>query len=243
MKPFKVKTTLFIMLFIIANANIFSQCREVRIDQLTTVLKDLIEPSINIKLDRDNSNLYLLGQSRRFTIPSQKISKPAHDWTYWVQDLRSDDSNLWYDNKQNHFVLDVRFEGNGSEIKGVCTGCLVGNNDRRAPDINWEGARIARLRLRPSVFEGSITIEVLNVELFGEFDLNGFLESVFPRMVRNIENRIKTDIQSKAHEILFRNDTKRQIANAIKTPLETLGIRNVRRIEHTSGRNIIRFCM
>lgn len=243
METTKKKAVLFFMTLALSSASIFAQCREIRIDELTRVLKGLIEPTIGITLDKDNSRFSILGQTRRFAIPSEKISKVAHDWTYWVQDIRSDDSNMWFDKNRNHFVLDVRFEGNQSEIKGFCTGCRLGNKDNRAPDINWRGARIARLRLRPSVFEGSITIEVLDVELFGNFDLNGFLESIFPRMVRKIENRIKRDIQTKAHEILFRTDTKRQIARAIRGSLEALGIRNVRRIEHTPGSNLVRFCM
>lgn len=243
MNSFKAKKTFFIMVIFLVNASIFAQCREVRIDQLTEVLKDLITPTMRIKLDKDNSSLSILGQTKRFTLPSETISKVGNDWTYWIQDIRSDDSNIWFDKNRNHFVMDVRFEGNDSEIKGVCTGCRLGNKDNRAPDINWKGARIARLRFRPSVFEGSLTIEVLDVELFGEFDLNGFLESIFPRMVRNMETKLKNEIQTKTHEILFQTSTKRQIANAIRTPLEALGIRNVRRIEHTPGSNIIRFCM
>lgn len=241
MRTTRIKTVVAVFLLMASNG-LFAQCREVNLTQLTQRLKSLIEPSINIVLDRDNSEISLVGSTERFTLPAENISKPAHDWRYWVQDIRSDDSNFWWDENRNHFVLDVRFEGNGSEIKGTCPGCLVGNNDKRAPDINWKGARLARLRMRPIPYEGSVTIEVLDVELFGEFDLNGFLESIFPRMVRNMENKMKTRIEAEANQILNNPSRRRDIANILRPILEAMGIRNVRRISRSRDGRSVLFC-
>lgn len=239
----KTKITFLLLFSILFNCNIFSQCRNVNINEMTRVLKQMVEPSIAITLDRDNSQISLLGVRQRFSIPAENISKAGHDWRYHVQDLRSDDSNLWWGgNDRRHFMLDIRFEGDGSEIKGLCPGCIRMSRDRRAPDINWVGARIARLHFRPIPFEGSITIEITQVELFGEFDVNGFLESLFPRMVRNIERNIKTRIQNNVLVILNRNDIRRNIATNLRAPLRAMGITNVRRIRLSPDRRNVQFC-
>ena len=193
-------------------------------------------------MDRDNSRFSVLGRTERFSIPAENISKPARDWRYHVQDVRSEDTNFWFDKNRKTFVLDVKFEGDNNEIKGTCPGCLRRFRDRRAPDVNWKGARIARLRFKPVAFENSVTIEVLDVELFGDFDLNGPLESFFPRMIRNIENRIKRDIQTKGRTLLSNTAIKRRIATEIRPLIAALGIRSVRSVTFSrDGRNI-RFC-
>lgn len=242
MNVLQVKITLLTALLCISSLLASAQCTEVSVAELTSVLKGLIVPSIGITLDRDNSRVSILGITERFTLPAEDISKAFHDWRYWVQDIRSDDANLWFDDKTCQFVLDVRFEGEGSEIKGVCPGCVAGDRDNRAPDINWEGARIARMRFTPVPYDRSVTIDVASVELFGEFDLNGFLESVFPRMVRNMEARIKRDIQTEAATILNRADIKRNIASNLRPILSAVGISNVRQIRMSSDKRKILFC-
>ena len=242
MKTSKTNSVLFLMAFLLSGIGLFAQCNEINIDNMTRSLKALIVPTLNITLDRDNAKLSLLGYNQKFTIPAEPISKVGRDWSYYVQDVRSDDSNLFFDKNRNHFVMDVRFEGNGSEIKGVCPGCIRMSRDSRAPDLNWKGARIARLRFRPVPFEGSVTLEVTSVELFGEFDLNGILDALFPRMVRNMENKIKREIQNNALVILNRTDIKRSIANNLRPILRTMGITNVRRISQSADRKDVLFC-
>lgn len=242
MNILQLKYAILITLFCISSTLASAQCQEVSVSELTRTLKSLIVPSIGITLDRDNSRVSILGVTERFAVPAENISKPFHDWRYWVQDIRSDDANLWFDDKKCQFVLDVRFEGEGSEIKGVCPGCIAGNRDNRAPDINWVGGRIARIRFTPVPFDRSVTINVASVELFGEFDLNGILDSVFPRMVRNMENRIKQDIQTEATTILNRADIRRNIANNLRSILAAAGIRNVRQIRMSSDKRKILFC-
>jgi hypothetical protein len=242
MKTSKIKSVFFLMTFLISGIGVFAQCNEINIDNMTRSLKALIVPTLNITLDRDNAQLSLLGYSQKFTIPAEKISKAGRDWSYFVQDVRSDDSNLYFDKNRNHFVMDIRFEGEGSEIKGVCPGCIRMSRDSRAPDLNWKGARIARLRFRPVPFEGSVTLEVTSVELFGEFDLNGILDGLFPRMVRNMENKIKREIQNNALVILNRTDIKRSIANNLRPVLRAMGITDVRRISQSADRRDVLFC-
>lgn len=242
MKTNKITTVFFLMTFFLSGIGVFAQCNEINIDNMTRSLKALIEPTLKITLDRDNSQLSLLGYSQKFTLPAENISKAGRDWSYYVQDVRSDDSNLYFDKNRNHFVMDIRFEGDGSEIKGVCPGCIRMSRDSRAPDLNWKGARIARLRFRPVPFEGSVTLEVTSVELFGEFDLNGILDGLFPRMVRNMENKIKREIQTNALIILNRTDIKRSIANNLRPILRSMGITDVRRISQSTDRRDLLFC-
>lgn len=242
MKTMKTKTGLFVMALLLSGSSLLAQCREINVAQLTQSLKTLIEPTLSITLDRDNSIFSILGNTERFTIPAENISKPLRDWRYHVQDIRSEDSNFWFDKNQKNFVLDVKFEGNSEEIKGICPGCIRISRDSRAPDVNWEGARIARLRFRPVPFEGSVTIEVLDVQLFGNFNVNGPLESFFPRMIRNMENRIKSDIQSKGRVLLSNTAIKREIAQRIRPIIASLGINTIRRIAFSSDGTKIRFC-
>ncbi len=82
MRTVKKRTALFLTALILSSMGAFAQCVEVRVDELTRTLKGLIEPTIGITLDRDNSRFSILGQTRTFQIPSEKIDKPAHDWTY-----------------------------------------------------------------------------------------------------------------------------------------------------------------
>jgi len=239
----KTKITFLLLFSIFLTSSIFAQCRNVNINNLTEVLKRLVEPSLSITLDRDNSQINLLGVRQNFNIPAENISKAGHDWRYHVQDLRSDDSNLWWGgNERSHFMLDVRFEGNGSEIKGICPGCFRRFRDRRAPDLNWKGARIARLHFRPIPYEGSVTIEVTDVELFGQFDLNGILDHLFPRMVRNMENKIKTQVENNAMVILNRRDIRQNVANNIRPVLAAMGITRVNRIRLSPDRRNVQFC-
>lgn len=242
MKTIKTNSVLILIALLFSGIGTFAQCREMRIDQLTRTLKGIIEPGLAIKLDKDDSRFSILGRTERFTIPAENISKPARDWRYHVQDIRSDDSNLWFDKNQKNFVLDVRFEGENSEIKGTCPGCLRRFRDRRAPDVNWKGSRIARLRFRPVPYDGSVSIEIIAVELFGEFDLNGPLESFFPRMVRNMENRIKNDIQTKGRSLLNNNSIRQRIGREISPLIQALGIRSVRRIQISGDGQKIQFC-
>ncbi|MBT8308676.1 MAG: hypothetical protein KJN85_17185 [Maribacter sp.] len=240
MKTIKNSKLLFLIIILCSCHGLMAQCREISINDMTRALKGLIEPSLSIVMDRDNSMVSMLGSTERFSLPAQDISKPAHDWRYWVQDIRSDDSNLWWDERAGQFVLDVRFEGNGSEIKGTCPGCLVGNKDNRAPDINWKGGRIARLRMRPIPYDGSVTIEVLSVELFGEFEVNGVVDSFFPRLIRNMKNNVRNEIQTNAMNILNERDRRENIATRLRPILEAMDIRNITRIRR-SGDNVL-FC-
>lgn len=239
MKIKKLSITLFVLFMAI---NCFAQCREMNVSDLTETLNNLVKPTMSIKLDRDDSRFTILGYTERFSLPAENISKPARDWRYHVEDIRSDDSNLWFDKKQKNFVLDVRFEGDGPEIKGICPGCLKRFRDRRAPDVNWIKSRIARLRFNPIVYNNGITLEIIDVELFGEFDVNGPLESFFPRMIRKIEDRIKKDVQTEARKSLSNTNIKRQIAARTQPLVTALGLRSVRSIRFSSDGSKIQFC-
>lgn len=242
MKIVHKKTAFFFLTLTLSTLGIFAQCREISVNSMTSTLKNLIEPTIGITLDKDNASFAILGRTERFSIPAENISKPARDWRYHVQDVRSMDSNLWFDKNQKNFVLDVKFEGDREEIKGTCPGCLKAFRDRRAPDVNWGGARIARLRFVPVPFEGSVSIQVLNVELFGDFDVNGPLESFFPVMIRNIENRIKSDIQTRGRNLLNNIVIQRRISSEIRPLIAALGINSVRRVQFSRDGTKIQFC-
>ncbi len=223
MKTLK-KIQLLIILAFFASLHLTAQCRDQNVAELTRTLKSFIEPTLSIVLDRDNSSIGILGSVQRFSIPAEDVSGPARTWRYHISDIKSDDSNLWFNKERLEFVLDVRFEGEGSEIKGTCPGCLPRFRDRRAPDINWTGSRIVRLYFRPIAFEGNISLEVSEVEIFGEFDINGVFDSFFPRLVRNTKQRIRTDIKTKATDLFRSTAVKREIGNRTRPLLAALGL-------------------
>lgn len=239
----KAKNYLIVFVLLLGGiVNINAQCKDIRVSDLTRTLKKLIEPSIAITLDRDHSRFSILGRTENFTIPAYNVKKVARDWRYHVQDIRSEDSNLWFKKETLNFVLDVKFEGDKSEIKGICPGCLRRFRDRRAPDVNWKDPRIARLFFRIVPHNRSVTLDIRAVELIGEFDINGPLESFFPRMVRNQEAKIKSSIQKEAKDILNRNDIKNRIANELRPLLAALGIRNVTDVRVSTNGQYISFC-
>ncbi len=237
----KTKMKLVVMMCFAVTA-INAQCKDISVNQLTNTLKGLILPSLKIKLDRDNSYLSILGKTENFKIPAYDLKKAGRDWRYHVQDIRSKDANLWFNKERLQFVLDVKFEGDKSEIKGKCPGCLRRFRDRRAPDINWKNPQIARLFFRIIPYNRSVTLDITEVKLIGEFDVNGPLESFFPRIIRNQEQKIKSQVQNEAKTILNNYTVKSRIANEIRPLLSAIGVRTVSDVRlSTNGQNLS-FC-
>ena len=237
----KIQTLLIISTLLISIGG-QAQCRDQNQAELTSILKSIIEPSLSIVLDRDNSQFSLLGNTLRFTIPAENISKPARDWRYHVNDIRSDDNNLFFDTKRLEYALDVRFEEDGSEIKGICPSCLKRFRDSRAPDVNWKGARILRIYFRPIAFEGSISLDITEVELFGKFEINGAAASFFPRIVGKIENRIKEDIKTQATQMFRTAEMRREISRRTEPLLRVLSLDRISRISMSTDGSNIQFC-
>lgn len=209
------------------------ECKQLSTRIVTGILRNQVARTLRLKLDRDDSYLTIMGDTQNFTIPEKKIKKPARDWTYFIKDMQSINSWIEFDNQAKQFILTVEFEGNGSEIKGVCKGCKKRFRDSRAPDINWKGKRLAKIRLSPIVYDNSIAFNVDKVDLVGKFDLNGPTEKFFPSLVKFFEKKLKDQVEKEARTILNRAENKQAIANAMRDTVQFLGLSSVRTVEIT----------
>ena len=208
-------------------------CRQMSTRIATGILRSTLARTLEIKLDRDNSSITIMDDTRRFTIPEKKIKKPARDWTYYIKDVQSINTWVSFDNQARKFILTVEFEGNGSEIKGECRGCKKRFRDSRAPDVNWKGERKAIITLNPIAYDNSIAFDVEKVALKGPFDLNGPAEKFFPSMIKFFESKLKSEIKKQAKTILNSEDNKQAMADAMRNTVRFLGLTRVRTVEIT----------
>ncbi|WGK63893.1 hypothetical protein [Croceiramulus getboli] len=208
-------------------------CQQISTRIVTGLLRNSVTRSLKVKLDRDDSYVTLMGNTQRFTIPEKEVQGPARKWKYYVKDLNSFKSWITFDDKRKQFYLFIEFEGNGSEIKGECPGCLRRFRDSRAPDLNWEGKRVAKIHLTPIPYDNSVAFEVDKVELEGKFDLNGPTEFFLPSLVKFFENRIKDGIEKQARAILNSPENKKAMADGMRGTLSMLGLTRVSSVEIT----------
>lgn len=199
----------------------------------TGILRNTVVRNLELTLDRDRSTLKIMDDTQVFTIPEKKIDKPGHNWTYFVKDIQSINQWIEFDNQARKFILTVEFEGNGSEIKGVCRGCMKRFRDSRAPDINWKGKRLAKITLVPIAYDNSIAFDVEKVDLVGPFDLNGPTEAFLPSLVAFFEAKLKEGIEKQARKILNSENNKLAMAEAMRPTVRFLGLTSVRTVEIT----------
>ena len=126
-----------------ANNNTIADCKQISGTVVETTLMAGAFQSLDCKLDHKEGFLKIGNTRSSFTIAEHKINKPGHNWVYSVNDINSFKHLLRAE--KNNFYLYIEFEGNGNELKGKCPGCANAFEDSRAPDINWEGKRVARI--------------------------------------------------------------------------------------------------
>tara|TARA_R110002049_G_scaffold147934_2_gene310808 strand:- start:209 stop:1030 length:822 start_codon:yes stop_codon:yes gene_type:complete len=212
-------------------------CKQVSTRIVSGILKNSVARDLKITLDKESSQVTIMNKTQKFTIPERKITKAGHDWVYYVNDIISIKSWSTFDSKTKKFYLFVEFEGNDSEIKGKCPGCLKRFKDRRAPDINWEGNRTARITLNPIPYNNSISFEIEKVILDGKFDFNGPADFFVAPLVKYFEAKIKEGIEKEAKKILNNPSNKKAIADALRGTVKFLGLNSVRTVEVT-GENL-----
>jgi len=132
----------------------------------------------------------------------------------------------------NRFVLTLRFEENGTELKGMCSNCARFREDNAVPDyqINRHTWKIY-LKLIP--YNRSIAFEVEDVRFLGELDGQVFGE-LFEGIV---QNKLIPIMQSKITETL--HDQRAHVAREIKRAATAAGYRfdNVRSV-YADGNNV-----
>lgn len=208
-------------------------CKQLSTRIVSGILRNSVARNLKITLDKESSKVSIMNKTQKFVIPERKITKAGHDWIYYVNDIMSIKSWSTFDSKTKKFYLFVEFEGNGSEIKGKCPGCLKRFKDRRAPDINWEGNRTARITLNPIAYDNSISFEVEKVILDGKFDFNGPADYFVAPLVKYFEAKIKEGIEKETKTILNNPNNKKAIADALRSTVKFLGLNSVRTVEVT----------
>ncbi|WP_299557468.1 hypothetical protein [Seonamhaeicola sp.] len=195
--------------------------------------------TMEIVLNRTNSYIKLNNTTTKFDMGERTVQGPVRKWIYYVNDIQSlrGKNKLTYENGK--FYLSLEFEGNGSEIKGKCPGCMKGRRDKRAPDFNWKTPRIAKIRLRPIAYNGSVAFDVEKVDLKGKFEMGGKLDLLLP-VLNAIEVRLKNQIEKQSRKILNMPANKAAVAKAFEGFVKLNRIKSVSSV-YTSGNKLF-FC-
>ena len=202
---------------LVFTTSIFAQCTDIDTKEIATYLNEEVKPRLDIKLDKKDGFLAINGTRQNLDFKDLKISPVSREWIYYFEDVRRTESNFWYDSKTNKFVLDVKFENNGHELKGRCEGCMTKRmKDDRAPDVNWGDPQILRFTLNPIVFQRSVSFEVEKVEMIGKLVGQGFGDLI-PTLTRDISKMVSKELI----RVFTTEVTKRLFNDALRPLLKT----------------------
>ncbi|SFB82315.1 hypothetical protein SAMN04489722_10120 [Algibacter lectus] len=200
--------------FLMVSVNLTAQCTDINTKEIANYLNEKVKPRLDIKLDRTDGFVAINGTRQNLDLQDIKISPIKREWTYFFQDVRRADSNFWYDSKKNSFILDVKFENNGIEIKGRCEGCITNRmKDSRAPDIEWRAPQILRFTLKPITYQRSVSFEVTEVEMIGKLE-GGGLAKVIKNLTANVGGMVSKDLKR-----FFATDVTKRLLNDAMRPL------------------------
>ena len=191
-------------------------CVDIKTGDLTSYLNQKIKPSLDLKLDKNDGFLAINRQRQNISMPDIEVSPISRTWNYSFNDVRRTDSNFFYDSNTNAIVLDVKFEKNGAELKGLCHGCIKRYRDSRAPDVEWEDPQILRIYLKPIIYQRSISFNVINVKMLGDLSANGV-----GNMIPNLTNKIATQLNIEIKKIFNSGETQRLFNDALKPLLNS----------------------
>lgn len=213
------KICILFAVLIAAAATLSAQCIDINTQQVVSFLNREIKPRLDLKLDKTDGFLAIRGVRQNFSVPEIKIKGIARDWVYNFEGVRRMDSNFFFDSRKNVFALDVKFEGDGPEIKGTCPGCIKMSRDSRAPDIEWGTPQILRIFLKPVIYQTGVTLEVSDIRLIGEFKANG-LGSLMSGLTSSVHQKLKQEMIT-----LFKNgETQRIFHDALAPLLRSNGV-------------------
>ena len=224
------KTIVLTFVFLVGICSVKAQkCTDIDTKEIAAFLNKNIKPRFDLKLDKDDGFLSILGNRQNFSVPSVSVSPVSRRWTYHFENVRRKNSNFFYDSRKNLFVLDVIFEDNGPELKGLCPGCLRRFRDSRAPDVNWGNPSILRIYLNPKVYQNSISFSISDITLFGNFSARG-LGKIIPNLTGEIVSKLKSELVT-----LFQNgQTQRLLSDALKPLFNKYKISEIRSVSLAS---------
>ncbi len=206
-------------------------CRPLAAASVNTVLTSRVAKTLSIKLDRESSYIRFNGSTQRLSISEYKVEKPGHDWLYFMNDVNSTKAEASFDEEARRFYLKITFEGDGSEIKGRCPGCIGRYEDSRAPDINWLGNRELIIELKPIVHGNSIAFEAKGTKLKGHFAINGPVQAFMPGLTTYFERQIMNAIEAQAKRLMNTSAVRTMMADAFRGTVNTLGLGGIDTVE------------
>jgi len=181
------------------------------------------------------------GGERRFDIPEVVIRArvkvpllpdPKYTARYYISDVNL--ASVAVAPAGGTFKITMRFESNGTELKGRCSdGCVVGSDDT-APDFQINGARVD-VFLTPAALDGSVSYGAARPEFHGHVDGSGLGEFFENKVKREIKNRLEPTIAGKLNEATVRH----QVAAATRATLNRLGIGRVNSVRMIGGNLVI----
>ncbi len=215
MKHFNQKLVLLAITLLFVSIPYAQNCKAIDAKRLALpILRKQLAP-MEIVLNKTGSYIKLKNQTIRFDMGEREVRGPARKWVYYVNDVQSIRGKNKLTYEQGKFYLSIEFEGNGSEIKGKCPGCLKRFRDSRAPDFNWKSPRIAKIRLKPIAYNGSVAFDVEKVDLLGKFEMGGKMDILIP-VLNALEIKLKREIEKQTKKILNSPENKAAFAKGFE---------------------------
>jgi len=211
----------------IPQASSANKCKSMNIRNIESILRDKVGRTLKVHLDKDYGSIEIMGKKHNMNFSRYKVKKPAHNWEYSLNDIKSEITRVSY--SKNIFYLTINLESEGNEIKGRCPGCRVGK-DKRAPDINWTDPKL-RIVLRPIAYNGSMSFEVIRVDTMGKFKLNGPTSKFLPSVAAYFKGQIGKIVKSNMERTFNDSSVKRMLTNAFTPEIKKLNIGHVKRID------------
>ncbi len=176
----------------------------------------------------NDSYIRLGGNTQRFDVA--QYTRGVRDKMYFVNDLNLSTARTSFEG--NRLVLTLKFEENGTELKGMCSRCAKFREDNAAPDyqINRHTWKIY-LKLIP--YNRSIAFQVEDVKFLGDVDGQVFGE-LFDGIV---QNKLVPIVKREMISVL--NSQRAYVAQEIKRAATAAGYRfeNVRSV-YADGGNV-----
>lgn len=230
-----IATLLITAIATMTNMSVSAQCTDIKTKKITSFLNREIKPRLDLKLDKNDGFLAIRGKRQNFSVPVITVSPISRKWTYHFENVRRMDSNFFYDSRTNSIALDIKFENDGPELKGLCPGCIKMSRDRRAPDVNWGSPNILRIFLKPIIYQNSVSFSVSDIKLIGAFSANG-VGNLIPGLTKSVTAGLKSEMIK-----LFRNgETQRLFNDAIKPLLNSNNVSRSRSV--TLAASSLRVC-
>lgn len=201
--------------------------------QVNSALNDLkIRLDKEITISMGNRLLY------SYHVGELKISKPGYDWYFYLRAINTTDIVL--SAVGDKLRLKIKFEGDGSEVKGRTKKGLPSLRDKRVPDINWKGDKSFEFLFKPVVRNNSFTFKSIEAKMNGHLDIGGNAYDI-GELFFGLETSLKKFLVDNLNKALENNsNVANPIADKIRPALNRLGINRFTSISVVGSK--IRFC-